>query len=245
MDRPAFPRTGSTPAASVTRARVRASLKCLGRWLIFAWVLAGCDLATDPLPPVPGLTGAGDGDSDTDSDADSDADSDTDTDSDSDTDTDTDTDTDSDADTDADSDADSDADTDADADSDAECTTGENRPCGTDVGECMEGRQLCEDGQWSACGGTGPAVEQCDGRDQDCDGVPDEQDADASAGCPAGDRCGDDQGSLVCYHEVDGLCLDHPCPGGYECKHGADGFGAYCGFCSNDLCLCTFCERTP
>ncbi|AKF09951.1 FG-GAP-like repeat-containing protein [Sandaracinus amylolyticus] len=50
-----------------------------------------------------------------------------------------------------------------------------SRGCGTDVGECVAGWQACEGGGWGAChGSVGPRGEECDGRDQDCDGATDE-----------------------------------------------------------------------
>jgi hypothetical protein len=56
------------------------------------------------------------------------------------------------------------------------CTIGATRTCGTDVGECAAGMQMCVlPGMWGMCtGGTGPSAEVCDGRDNDCDGTSDE-----------------------------------------------------------------------
>ncbi len=52
---------------------------------------------------------------------------------------------------------------------------GLGRPCGSDVGECRKGTETCLVGVWGAClGGTGPAVEDCNGGDEDCDGVVDD-----------------------------------------------------------------------
>jgi MYXO-CTERM domain-containing protein len=56
------------------------------------------------------------------------------------------------------------------------CTEGETQSCGTDLGVCMEGTQLCgADGTWGECDGSvEPSSEICDGYDDDCDGTTDE-----------------------------------------------------------------------
>ncbi|MBX7194469.1 MAG: hypothetical protein K1X94_20605 [Sandaracinaceae bacterium] len=59
-----------------------------------------------------------------------------------------------------------------------DCVTGTTRPCGTDVGECVAGRETCDVlGHWGVCtGSTGPSTEICNGRDDNCDGFTDEGD---------------------------------------------------------------------
>ncbi len=48
--------------------------------------------------------------------------------------------------------------------------------CGSDVGECSAGSSKCEGGAWGPCvGAVGPGVELCDGKDNDCSGVADDQ----------------------------------------------------------------------
>jgi hypothetical protein len=58
-----------------------------------------------------------------------------------------------------------------DEDCDGEIDEDLARPCGTDVGDCTAGTEVCEDGMWVGCTATGPFAEVCDGRDNDCDGV--------------------------------------------------------------------------
>ncbi len=54
----------------------------------------------------------------------------------------------------------------------AACQQGEKRSCGTDVGACVAGTQICDGDDWGPCvGAVGPSAETCDGQDHDCDGV--------------------------------------------------------------------------
>lgn len=55
------------------------------------------------------------------------------------------------------------------------CTLGETRICGTHLGECRPGAQLCRDDLWSECVGARlPSLEICNDKDDDCDGERDE-----------------------------------------------------------------------
>jgi hypothetical protein len=57
-----------------------------------------------------------------------------------------------------------------------ECLPGEVRACGSALGECRPGVVTCDGGFFGACvGSVGPLAEQCDGRDNDCDGVTDDE----------------------------------------------------------------------
>ncbi|MBX3249334.1 MAG: putative metal-binding motif-containing protein [Myxococcales bacterium] len=76
------------------------------------------------------------------------------------------------------------------------CVSGETQTCGTDVGACRTGTQTCTDGTWGSCtGGVLPRAETCNGQDDDCDGMVDEDTSGASCGSNIG-RCR--QGTEVC-----------------------------------------------
>ena len=117
------------------------------------------------------------------------------------------------------------------------CVDGETTPCGDDTGACEAGTELCVDGQWSACDGfVGPSPEICDGLDNDCDDMTDEE-------FPGlGDLCGDDEGAcsqglLACVaKEV--ICDGEVLPADEHCDEldndcdGATDEGDVCGECS-------------
>jgi hypothetical protein len=57
---------------------------------------------------------------------------------------------------------------------DCGCEHGDSKPCGEEEGECEPGTQLCVYGEWDDClGYVGPKPEACNGLDDDCDGVAD------------------------------------------------------------------------
>lgn len=73
---------------------------------------------------------------------------------------------------------------------DTNCKDGDTRECYTGkdgtqgVGTCKVGTQTCSNQKWSSCENeTVPSKEICDGKDNDCDGTPDE---DLNCSCKAG-----------------------------------------------------------
>ncbi|MEM9187558.1 MAG: MopE-related protein [Myxococcota bacterium] len=74
-------------------------------------------------------------------------------------------------------------------------------PCGSDVGECSPGVNICRDGMLQCEGQIGPVAEVCDALDNDCDAMVDE-------GLPAGVACGSSEG----------LCM----PGTQQCVDGRE-----------------------
>ena len=79
------------------------------------------------------------------------------------------------------------------------------RPCGSNVGECRPGTETCAAGVWGACrGAIGPATEDCNGGDEDCDGMVDE-------GCDCRDGA-----TRSCGRATVGICR----PGTETCVNG-------------------------
>jgi hypothetical protein len=119
-----------------------------------------------------------------------------------------------------------------------ECTTGDMQSCGTDTGECVAGTRHCVDGWWDeVCEGEiGPAPEYCNGLDENCNGIPDDEpvdggqwffdlDGDGHAGDISIFACDQPEGTFltptdcdderpevhpgateVCYNEIDEDC---------------------------------------
>ncbi|MBU0952799.1 MAG: hypothetical protein KKA90_00005, partial [Nanoarchaeota archaeon] len=69
-----------------------------------------------------------------------------------------------------------------------ECTNGDTKSCGSNVGACSNGTQTCSMGSWGSClGSVGPTIEVCtNSEDDDCDGEVNEGCAIAATNCQNG-----------------------------------------------------------
>jgi hypothetical protein len=65
------------------------------------------------------------------------------------------------------------------------CQVGEQRACGTDVGVCARGVEICDVDGWGVCSGVAGSDEICNGLDDDCDGETDEGVLNACGACGA------------------------------------------------------------
>ncbi|MFK7986869.1 MAG: MopE-related protein [Sandaracinaceae bacterium] len=128
-------------------------------------------------------------------------------------------------------------------DDDCDGSTDEGNPgggasCGSSTGECSTGTEQCQSGSVRCVGDTGPRVETCDLRDNDCDGSTDE-------GNPGGGgTCGTDVGTCSFGTEQCSagavVCMGGTGPGTESCNgqdddcdtridEGNPGGGAMCG----------------
>ena len=138
-----------------------------------------------------------------------------------------------------------DNDCDGEADEGCSCTPGVIRTCDTErLGVCANGTQTCDAGRsWSPClPSAGPSSETCDGSDNDCDGVADEEVCTCIAGltracvsslpgvCAAGLQTCDPMGRGW------GSCLPTMAPSVDVCADGADND---CDGLADEGCTCT------
>ena len=87
--------------------------------------------------------------------------------------------------------------------------------CGSDVGACARGNEMCIDGSLQCTGETGPGIETCNTVDDDCDGSTDEttnfmSDPNNCGGC--GIRCSEPNAVVRCQS---GSCVRVACSPGF------------------------------
>ncbi|MCP4605213.1 MAG: SUMF1/EgtB/PvdO family nonheme iron enzyme [Proteobacteria bacterium] len=105
----------------------------------------------------------------------------------------------------------------------ATCT---NSPSGEPEGLCDEGNMECIDCGWE-CNANEPSVEKCNGLDDDCDGLTDEN---LSVDCPEGSTCIQGECSEPCAGE------EMACPEGKTCEWVEDENNIRLKVCVSDVC---------
>ncbi len=103
---------------------------------------------------------------------------------------------------------------------------GMGKACGSDVGECKAGSTACVGGKEICWGGTGPTMEVCDCKDNNCNGKIDDN---ATCLAPKA-KCVDCKCLMPCGKS------EFPCPGGTKC--GKD------NYCHPDACAEVKCKLT-
>ncbi len=95
-----------------------------------------------------------------------------------------------------------------------ECVPGQTRQCGlTNVGECKLGVETCKmNWQWGMCiGAVYPSIEVCDGKDNNCNGLTDENNVcgpSCSNECSFGERQCVDNGYKICGYFDSDSCTE-------------------------------------
>lgn len=89
------------------------------------------------------------------------------------------------------------------------CIDGSMQTCGSSVGACELGTQMCIGGMWDLCaGGTGPMIETCNDIDDDCNSMTDETFPSKGMACTAGMGACTTAGVLVCSADGSGVVCD-------------------------------------
>ena len=107
-------------------------------------------------------------------------------------------------------------------------------PCGSNVGECRQGTSRCIAGHTSCVGGVGPHPEECNCRDDDCDGTIDNQATGGAQLCGGGSVCA---GAPYCQCLRPCENTEFPCPIGRTCASVAGQ-----NLCVGDLCASVMCN---
>ena len=104
-----------------------------------------------------------------------------------------------------------------------ECFSGDKTKAG--VGPCRSGKQHCRGGKWSGCEGEVlPVSESCNGKDDDCDGLPDQGlQRPCYTGTPGTPGIGPCKGGVQrCIGATWGTCLDEVTPMSELCNSADD-----------------------
>jgi MYXO-CTERM domain-containing protein len=108
--------------------------------------------------------------------------------------------------------------------------------CGNNQGACTQGTYACVNGMFACLGGMQGQPEQCDCKDNDCDGVIDNPNPNGQPLCSTGKSCVKGAAGCQCAAPCGG---EIPCPPGQKCEHvtnPSDGT-ALGDFCTQDYCM--------